>query len=69
MGFCTASYGKFHDRGLFDILYRINSFDIMGCCTPEHSVTTIVSIMFLLPILGAKSNKQIISERKDESIP
>ena len=21
-------------------LYEINSIDIMGCCTPEHSVTT-----------------------------
>ena len=33
MGFYTASHGigKFHDRGYSDILYRINSIDIMGC--------------------------------------
>ena len=41
MGFYTLSRGKFHDRGYSDILYGINSIDIIGCCTPEHSVTTI----------------------------
>ena len=37
----TVSHDKFHDRGYSDIHYGINSIDIMGCCTPEHSVTTI----------------------------
>ena len=32
---------KFHDRGYSDVPYGINSIDIIGCCTPEHSVTTI----------------------------
>ena len=41
MGFYTLSHGKFHDRGYPDILYGINSVDIMGCCTPEHSLTAI----------------------------
>ena len=46
MGFYTASQCQFHDRGYSDILYGINSYDIMQescmeCCTPEHSVTTI----------------------------
>ena len=30
MGFYTLSHGKFHDRGYSDILYGINSIDIMG---------------------------------------
>ena len=33
---------KFHDRddrGYSDILYEIYSIDIMGLCTPEHSIT------------------------------
>ena len=36
MGFYTLSHGRFHDddRGYSDILYGINSIDIM-----EHSVT------------------------------
>ena len=41
MGFYSASHGKFHDRGYSDIVYRINSIDIMVCCTPENSVTAI----------------------------
>ena len=41
MGFYTASHDKFHDRGNPDILYGINRVDIMGCCTPGHSVTAI----------------------------
>ena len=41
MGFYTLSHGKFHDRGYSDIPYEINSIDILGCYTPEHSVTTI----------------------------
>ena len=40
IGFYTTSHGKFHDRGYSDILYGINSIDIMGCCTPVHSVTS-----------------------------
>ena len=41
MRFYTLSHGKFHDREYSDILFGINSIDIMGCCTLEHSVTTI----------------------------
>ena len=43
MGFYTLSHGKFHDRGYSDILYGINSIDIMGYCTPEdnHMVITL----------------------------
>ena len=29
MGFYTLSHGKFHDRGYFDILYGINSIDVL----------------------------------------
>ena len=38
MGFYAASCGKFHARRFSDILYGINSIDIIGCSTPEHSV-------------------------------
>ena len=41
IGLYTVSHGKFHDRGYSDILDGIKSIGIMGCCTPEHSVTTI----------------------------
>ena len=41
MGFYTVSHGKFYDRGYSDIHYGINGIDIMGSCTPKHSVTTI----------------------------
>ena len=33
MEFYTVSHNKFPDKGYSDILYRINSIDIMGCCT------------------------------------
>ena len=33
----SISRGKFHDKGYADILYGINSIDIIGCCTPEYS--------------------------------
>ena len=39
--FYTLSHDKFHDSDISDILYGINSTDIVGCWTPEHSVTTI----------------------------
>ena len=41
MRFNTLSHGKFHDREYSDILYGINSIDIMGRRTQEHLVTTI----------------------------
>ena len=31
MKFYAASHGKLHDRGYSDILYGINSIDIIGC--------------------------------------
>ena len=37
----TVSHGKFHDRGYSDILYGINSIDLMGCRTPEYTWYTI----------------------------
>ena len=41
MQFYTTWIGKFHDRRHHSgIFYRINIIDIMGCCTPVHSVTT-----------------------------
>ena len=36
VGFYTASHGKFHDIGYADILYGINSIDIMGWCTQSR---------------------------------
>ena len=45
---------KFHDRGYSDILYGINSIDIIGYYTPEHSATkSHGSFHVLLPILCA----------------
>ena len=41
MEFYTLSHAKFHDREYSDIFYGMNNIDIMGCCTPEHSLTTI----------------------------
>ena len=45
MGFNTTSHGKFHDRRYPDILYRINTVDINGCCTVEHLVATITCLL------------------------
>ena len=36
-----TQHHKFHDRRCSDILYRINRINIMGCCNPEDSLTTI----------------------------
>ena len=33
--------GPGYATGYSDIFYGINSIDSMGCCTPEHSITTI----------------------------
>ena len=42
-----VSHFKFHDRGYSDILYEINSNDIMECCTPEPSIITITWLITL----------------------
>ena len=53
MGFYTLSHGKFDDREYSRILYGINSIDIMGCCTPKHSVPqSHGNYTVLLPWLG-----------------
>ena len=52
MEFNTLSYGKFHDRGYSDIVYGINSIDIMGCCTPEHSPQSHGNYLVLFTLIG-----------------
>ena len=51
MWFYTVSHGKFYDRGYSDILYGINSIDIMGCQN-THGTQSHGNNLVLLPWLG-----------------
>ena len=52
----TLSYGKFHGSGYADILYGINSIDIMGAVLQNtHGTQSDGKYLVLLPRLDEKS--------------
>ena len=59
VGCNTLSNGKFHNRGYSDILYGINSIDIMGCCTPEESAIYHKQMVITLFYSGGGGGKRL----------